>query len=115
MVAEALEAAKLLEEKGISCSVADVHTVKPLDTDTLRRIFASHRLIVTAEEHNIIGGMGSAVAEFKAGIANSPKQVFIGMNDSFEVSAGSQRYIWEQFGITAERIAERTEKELNEL
>lgn len=115
VVSEALEAAKLLEEKGISCTVADVHTVKPLDTDTLRRIFASHRLIVTAEEHNVIGGMGSAVAEFKAGIANSPKQVFIGMNDSFGVSAGSQRYIWEQFGITAGRIAERTEKELNEL
>ena len=113
IVHEALEAAKLLEEKGISCTVADVHTIKPLDTETLGRIMSSHRLVATAEEHNTIGGLGSTVAEFKAGLAASPRQIFIGMNDSFDVSAGSQRYIWEQFGITSEKIAERIEKELD--
>lgn len=113
IVHEALEAAKLLEEKGISCTVADVHTIKPLDTETLSRLIPAHRLIVTAEEHNIIGGLGSAVAEFKAGLADTPRQIFIGMNDSFDVSLGTQRYLWEQFGITAEKIAQRTEKEMN--
>lgn len=110
-VSEALGAADLLKEKDISCTVADVHTIKPLDRETLRSIMGSHKLIVTAEEHNIIGGLGSAVAEFKAGLASSPRQIFIGMNDSFDVSVGSQRFIWEQFGITAEKIAERIEKE----
>ena len=113
VVHEAVEAAKLLEERGISCTVADVHTIKPLDTETLGRIMSSHRLIATAEEHNIIGGLGGAVAEFKAGLSASPRQIFIGMNDSFDVIAGSQRYIWEQFGITAEKIAERIEKEFD--
>lgn len=113
IVHEALEAAELLEQKGISCTVADVHTIKPLDTETLGRLMSSHKLIATAEEHNIIGGLGSAVAEFKAGLDNAPRQIFIGMNDSFDVSAGSQRYIWEQFGITSNKIAERIEKEFD--
>ncbi len=105
MVKEALECAKILEEKGISCTVANVHTIKPLDKETLDQLFVSHKLIVTMEEHSIIGGMGGAVAEYKATKSDVPPQIFIGFPDSFAV-AGTARYIWEQFKITATQVAE---------
>ena len=108
MVHEALETAKFLEDRGISCTVANVHTIKPLDTQTLDELFASHRLIVTMEEHNIIGGMGSAVAEYKATKANTPPQMFIGFPDAF-TDAGTTQFIWEKFGITAPQVADRVE------
>lgn len=110
MVHEALEAAKLLEDRGISCTVANVHTIKPLDTETLDTLFSSHRMIVTLEEHNVIGGMGSAVAEYKSTKAHAPRQVFIGFPDAF-TTAGTTQYIWEQFGITAPQIAGRLLRE----
>lgn len=111
LVAEALEAAQMLEKHGISCSVVNMHTIKPLDYALLDDLFAGHKLVVTAEEHNIIGGLGSAVAEYKATKISSPRQVFIGFPDSF-AQAGSQRYIWEQKGMLAEQIADRIQKEL---
>lgn len=111
MVHESIEAANILEEAGISAAVYNLHTIKPLDKETLNEIFAAYPLIVTVEEHNILGGMGSAVAEYKAQIKQTPRQVFLGFQDAF-VKAGSQRYIWEQVGLTAEQIAERIRKEL---
>ena len=63
------------------------------------------------EENNIIGGMGSAVAEYKATLANTPRQLLIGFPDAF-TKAGTTQYIWEQFGITAPQIAERVKCEL---
>lgn len=110
MVAESIKAAKLLEENGISCAVYNMHTIKPLDYEGLNQIFSKYRLIITVEEHNILGGMGSAVAEYKAMQENAPRQVFIGFPDSF-AEAGSQRYVWEQRGLTDIQIAERIQKE----
>lgn len=111
MVHESLKAAEILREKNISASVYDMHTIKPLDEATLLEIFKKHNLIVTVEEHNIRGGMGSAIAEFKAGFANMPRQIFIGFPDSY-AEAGAQRYIWEQVGLTQDAIACRIEEEL---
>ncbi|MBR6159357.1 MAG: transketolase [Lachnospiraceae bacterium] len=111
MVYESLEAARILEENGISCTVANMHTIKPIDREGLKKLFDSHQLIVTVEEHSIIGGMGSAVAEYKATLDNTPRQVFIGFRDSFYKS-GSQRYIWEEAGLTAEKIAEKVRSEI---
>lgn len=112
MVNEALKAADILREKNISVSVYDMHTIKPLDKEGLMKIFKQHSLIVTVEEHNVCGGMGSAVAEFKSGFSNMPRQLFIGFPDSF-AEAGSQRYIWEQKGLTDVLIADKIEEELN--
>ena len=111
MVNEALEASKLLETEGISCTVANMHTVKPIDKETLDKIFANHKLIATVEEHNVIGGIGSAVAEYKATLDCTPRQLFFGFPDSF-TEAGTSQYIWEKFGITAPQIAERVKNEL---
>ena len=111
MVNEALKTAQILEENGISCTVANMHTIKPIDKEGLKKLFEEHRLIVTMEEHSVIGGMGSAVAEYKATLDNTPRQVFIGFPDSF-TKAGTPQYIWEQFGITASQAADRIKKEL---
>ena len=63
MVSQALEAAQTLAAEGISASVVDMHTLKPLDGDLIDRLVASCGAIVTAEDHNVIGGLGGAVAE----------------------------------------------------
>ena len=106
MVAESLKAADYLKEKGINCSVYNMHTIKPLDKEKLNEIFKNNKLIVTVEEHNVLGGMGSAVAEYKATLDSTPKQIFIGMQDHY-AEAGSPRFVWEQLGLTAQKIADR--------
>lgn len=111
MVNEALQASLILADKGIKASVYDAHTIKPLDKDTLDEIFRTTKLIVTVEEHNIIGGLGSAVAEYKATKENTPRQVFLGFNGF--TKAGSQKYIWDTVGITKEKISIRIEQEIN--
>lgn len=110
MVNESLKAADILLQDGIDVSVYNMNTIKPLDRDCLDNIFDEYDLIVTVEEHNVLGGMGSAVAEYKATKANTPKQVFIGFNDTF-TAAGSQRFVWEQAGITDKQIAEKIKTE----
>lgn len=112
MVAESLKAADILAEKGINCSVYNMHTIKPIDKEKLKEIFATNNLVVTVEEHNVLGGMGSAVAEYKATLSNTPRQLFIGIPDTY-TKAGSQRYVWEQLGLTAEQIADRIFSEFN--
>lgn len=111
MVNETLTAAGKLQKEGIDCAVYNMHTIKPIDKEGLDVIFDTYDLIVTVEEHNVLGGMGSAVAEYKATKTSAPKQVFIGFQDTF-TEAGSQRYVWEQAGITDEQIADRIKKEL---
>lgn len=114
MVSEALKATAMLEERGISCALYNMHTIKPVDKEGLSEIFARHSLVVTVEEHMVTGGMGSAVAEYKSTLSNGPRQVFLGFQNTF-CQAGSQRYVWEQAGLTdtqlAERIAQEWEKE----
>lgn len=110
MVNESLNAANILQESGISAAVYNMHTIKPIDREGLKEIFEKYKLIVTVEEHNIIGGMGSAVAEFKATLANTPRQIFIGVND-FTDDLGSHKYVLNNLGLTAEKIADRIKKE----
>lgn len=107
MVSESLKAATILEQNSISCTIIDMHTIKPLDTEILKQVFASHKLIVTIEEHTIIGGLGSAVSEYKATLPNTPAQLFIGMNDTYDVEIGSQKFVWEQYGLTGTQIAQK--------
>lgn len=110
MVSESLKAAAMLEEKGISCAVYNMHTIKPVDREGLADIFARYRLIVTVEEHMAAGGLGGAVAEVKAALPNTPQQVLLGFQDAF-CEAGSQRFVWEQAGLTDIQIAERIARE----
>lgn len=106
MVSNSIKAAKKLQEQGLNPSVYDFHTIKPIDKELLEKIFIENRLIVTVEEHNIIGGLGSAVAEYKATKSNTPRQIFIGVPDEYS-KCGGQKFVWEQLKLTEDQIAER--------
>ena len=85
MVNESLKAAALLEERGISCKVVNMHTIKPLDTNILDDIFKSYNYIFSIEEHSKIGGLSSAIAEYKADKVNSPALISIGVDDTYRI------------------------------
>lgn len=109
MVSAALEAAEALAAEGISAMVVDVHTIKPLDIFAIVEAARTCGAVVTAEEHSIIGGLGSAVAETLAEHHPVPLKR-IGMRDSFGES-GKPAELLEHFGLTATNIAE-TAKQL---
>jgi transketolase len=104
MVHEAREAARILNENGVKTGVVNMHTIKPLDTKILDEIFARSKIIVTVEEHSIIGGLGSAVAEYKTTKTNTPPQLLLGLPDAFDVTA-EYRYLLERHGLTSAKIA----------
>ena len=112
MVREALDAAELLAAKDINARVVDMHTIKPLDTACIDKAMADSKLLVSVEEHSIIGGLGGAIAEYLSEKGNAPRLVRIGVGD-FYGKLGDLRYCWEQHGLTAPQIAERIEKEIN--
>lgn len=114
MVRESLDAAEILISKGIDCKVVDMHTIKPLDTMYLDEILKHSKLIVSVEEHSIIGGLGGAIAEYKANKRDTPRLIRIGVEDKFG-KLGDLRYCWEQHGLTAPQIATRIEKEINNI
>ena len=105
MVYNSLKAAEILSEQGISSTVVNMHTIKPLDTEAINNLL-SHKIIVTVEEHTILGGLGSAVGEYLAPKLNKPPQLLIGINDEFP-HAGSYEYLLENCGLTAPKIAEK--------
>ena len=108
MVAEALEAKKILEAEGISASVINVHTVKPLDVETIIEDVKKTGAAVVSEEHNIIGGLGSAVAEAIA--ENYPVPVVRhGVNDVFGKSGPAKELI-EYYGLNAKGICDKVKQ-----
>jgi len=106
MVYESLQASKILEEKGLNCSVYNFHTIKPLDLEALSDICLSNDLVVTVEEHSIVGGFGSAVAEYLVQQDKRPKQLFIGLPTQFG-HAGNYPYLLDTYGLRGESIADR--------
>jgi transketolase len=111
MVSISLEAAKLLDAEGIDVGVINMSTVKPLDTEALAKAASSCRLIVTAEEHSIIGGLGSAVSEFLS--ETIPTKVLrMGIRDDFGCS-GSPDELLQLYGLTAENLARSLKEALS--
>ena len=105
-VADALEAGDLLAARGIEARVLDMHTVKPIDTDAVLRAAAETRLIVTIEEHTVIGGLGGAVAEALAECGTATPLKRLGLQDVFACMVGDAGDLKRRFGITAEAIVE---------
>lgn len=103
MVARALEAADLLAKRGISAEVIDVATIKPLDADTLSASLTKTGHVVTCEEHTVMGGLGSAVAELVAE-SGAAKLVRVGVQDVFGTS-GEAEELMEHYGLTTSDIA----------
>jgi transketolase len=110
MVYESLEAAKILELEGLSATVVNMHTIKPLDTSVIDKAVASSKLIVSVEEHSVIGGLGGAISEYKTSLRNAPPQLIIGLPDKFG-KVGEHRYLLEKYGLTAKQIAEKIVKQ----
>lgn len=112
MVYNALQAAKKLAEEGLSSTVINMHTIKPLDNDILRNNLYGKKLIVTVEEHVTIGGLGSAVAEALADIKVKPAQVLIGLPNEFLKSA-SYNDLLDYYGLSVDKIVERIKRSIN--
>ncbi len=108
MVPEALEAKKILAESGINARVINIHTIKPIDKDILIKAAKETGAIVTAEEHNIIGGLGSAVAEVLCENYPVPMRR-VGTQDKFGKS-GKPAVLLEEYGLTAKNIAEQVKE-----
>lgn len=108
MVNMAVEAAELLKAEGISARVINIHTIKPIDREIIAKAAKETGAIVTAEEHNIIGGLGSAVAEVVCEECPVPV-VRLGVEDQFGRS-GKVPALLEMYGLTKENIAAKAKK-----
>ena len=104
MVKQCLEAAKILDQKQIYAKVVNMHTIKPIDKKAVEESCNS-KLIISVEEHNIVGGLGSAIAECKAQLSKSPKQLFLGVKDIYS-KGGSYKFLQEKHRLTSEKIVE---------
>lgn len=108
MVAVALDAADLLAADGVHAAVIDMSTIKPIDTALINEWAAKTGAIVTAEEHNVIGGLGSAVAEVVTAAKPVPVEM-VGIEDTFGES-GTAAALVEKYGLTKEHIAEAAKR-----
>ena len=104
-VSEALKARKILKSKGIDVRVVDIHTIKPIDKDMIIKCAKETRKLISVEDHNIIGGLGSAIAEVLTE-EYPAKLIRLGINDTFGKS-GKATELMEYFGITADKIVEK--------
>ena len=102
LVWEAIEASKVLLEKGISAEVINIHTIKPLDTNAILKSVAKTRCVVSAEEHNYLGGLGESISRVL--VENDPvPQEFVATNDTFGES-GTPKQLMEKYGIDSQAI-----------
>ena len=108
MVWKAIEAGKVLEEKGIKAEVINIHTIKPLDTEAVIRSIKKTRCAVTVEEHNVIGGLGDAIAQASVKAFPIPIE-YIGTNDTFGES-GTPTQLLAKYGLDTPNILEAVEK-----
>jgi transketolase len=108
MLPEAVEAGRRLGEHGISVAVVSFHTVKPLDEACLCDALTRFRLVVTLEEHSLIGGFGAAVAEWAVDTGTDTRKLLrIGTPDKFFKESGEQEHAREQLGLSAHQVADR--------
>ena len=98
-----IDAAVSLKKNKISCSVINMHTIKPIDKKKIFEISKKFKLIITVEEHNIIGGLGSAVAEILSSEITKTKLIRLGINDNYS-SGGSYEYLKNIHGLSVQKI-----------
>ena len=111
MVQKSLEAAEKLKEKGIAARVVNIHTIKPIDSELILKCAKETGAIVTAEEHNVIGGLGSAVSEVLVKEYPVPME-FVGVEDKFAES-GDYEKLLEKYGLSAKNIISKVESVLS--
>lgn len=111
LVWEALQAAEQLEEKGISAEVINIHTIKPLDEEAILKSIKKTGCVVTAEEHNYLGGLGESVARTLTRNHPAPQE-FVATQDTFGES-GTPEQLMDKYGLNAEAIVKASEKVLS--
>ena len=104
MVSKTIEAAKMLEEKGVKAAVVNMHTIKPYDRETVVKMAEKCKAVVTAEEHSVIGGLYSVTCEALAG--TDIKVSAVGVQDVFGQS-GKPEELFREYGLTAENIVKK--------
>lgn len=104
MVSHAMKAAKLLDEKGVSCEVIDMYSLKPIDKDAILSA-KGKQLIVSLEEHNVQGGLGGIIAEVMSGTNDVPRLLRLGINDVFNLAASYDNLL-EQNRLLPEQISD---------
>ena len=109
MLSKALEAAEALSREGMSVKVVNVSTIKPMNAEAVIAAVSGAKGIVTAEEGNIVGGFGSAILEVLRGVHHGPVE-FVGVQDSFGISAKNYDEILERYGLTAAAIIQAAKK-----
>lgn len=110
---EVQDAYDILRKKGLNPVVYTFPTIKPIDKQVIEQVTSECELIVTCEEHNIVGGFGGAVAEVMAEAkVRNARLVRIGLNDQYTTIVGSQKYLRDCYGMSASKIADRIMKEL---
>ena len=102
----ALEAANMLEQRGVRAGVLHAHTVKPLDVPSIVAAAGGARLVVTVEEHSLVGGLGSAVAEAFADAGVLRPLLRLGLPDAFSRDYGNQDHVLDRAGLTPAAIAD---------
>lgn len=108
LVWKAIEAGIVLQERGVSVEVINIHTIKPIDTEAVIKSITKTKCAVTAEEHNVIGGLGDAIAQIAA--KNFPIPIeYVGTNDTFGES-GTPDQLLEKYGLTSSHIIAAAEK-----
>ena len=108
MVQEALKAADILSKEGILVTVVDMPCIKPIDEELIEKIAKSHEIIITSEEHNVYGGLGSAVSEVTS--KKSPVRMeMMGMQDTFGES-GTPNELLAKYGLNADHIVEKVKE-----
>ena len=107
IMSEALGAAKILKEKNIKASVINIHTIKPLDKELIVRESHFKKHVFVVEEHGMIGGLGSAIAESTSSETEFPPMTFIGTEDKFIKEIGTQEFLRSKTGLSAEKIANK--------
>ena len=111
LVSESLKAAEALAEEGINATVVDMHTLKPIDGELIDRLVAQCGALVTAEDHNVIGGLGSAVAEYIVANSFAPLEM-VGVPDRFGESGQADEML-EVMGISAPYIAKAAKEAIS--
>jgi transketolase len=112
---EALEACEMLKKHGINPALYTFPTVKPIDRAAIKECAKLYDLVVTVEEHNIIGGFGSAVSEVLAELGGTRASLLrIGLDDKYSSIVGSQKYLRDVYGMSARKIIERVKEKIYE-
>jgi len=113
ILSECIKVSKMLESENIKSTIINMHTIKPIDEKMIRDHIYKKKLVVTVEEHNIIGGLGSAVSEVLSKLNDTPPLLSLGVDDSYSKS-GSYEFLKEINGLVPEKIIGNIKKKLNE-